>query len=168
LSEVSDVDRHWLHRAIDLSRRCPPTDVGYAVGAIVVSVDGDPLATGYSRDDGSRVHAEESALRKLGWRDGHPAGPELGAATMYSSLEPCSARLSSSTTCVQMILAAGIRRVVFALLEPPLFVDCQGAELLCDAGVEVVHLAELGELVIEVNQRTLTLSRDPVSPPPSP
>ncbi|WP_326552632.1 dCMP deaminase [Micromonospora sp. NBC_01813] len=156
MSEASDVDRHWLHQAIDLSRRCPPTDVGYAVGAIVVAADGSsPLATGYSRDDGSRVHAEESALRKLGWPCGHPAGPELATTTMYSSLEPCSVRLSSSTTCVQIILAAGIRRVVFALLEPPLFVDCQGAELLRDAGVDVVHLPELGELVIDVNRQTL-------------
>jgi pyrimidine deaminase RibD-like protein len=45
--------------------------------------------------------------------------------------------------------------VVYALLEPPVFVDCQGVELLRAAGVEVVEMAELAPLVREINARVL-------------
>jgi diaminohydroxyphosphoribosylaminopyrimidine deaminase / 5-amino-6-(5-phosphoribosylamino)uracil reductase len=44
---------------------------------------------------------------------------------MYSTLEPCSQRKSRPRTCAQLILAAGIGRVVIVCLEPSLFVaDC--------------------------------------------
>ena len=54
------------------------------------------------------------------------------------------ARRSRRQTCTELILAAGIARVVFALREPPLFADCDGAELLARAGVEVVELPDAG------------------------
>jgi diaminohydroxyphosphoribosylaminopyrimidine deaminase/5-amino-6-(5-phosphoribosylamino)uracil reductase len=138
---------------VDLSRHCPPTDSAFSVGAVVVGADGALLAEGYSRDVGPRIHAEESALARLAVR--RPA-PDLAGATIYSSLEPCSDRLSGSRTCTQMILSAGLRRVVYALLEPPVFVDCQGVELLRAAGVEVIEMTELAAQVREINARVLT------------
>jgi diaminohydroxyphosphoribosylaminopyrimidine deaminase/5-amino-6-(5-phosphoribosylamino)uracil reductase len=82
--------------------------------------------------------AKESALGKLADGD-----PRLATATIYSALEPCSQRKSRPRTCAQLILAAGIPRVVVAWREPALFVaDCQGCELLEQAGVELPEFAD--------------------------
>jgi 5-amino-6-(5-phosphoribosylamino)uracil reductase len=147
LLNESEVDRHWSGAAIALSQLCPPSTTAFAVGAIVVDARGDVLARGYSRESGGTEHAEEAALAKL-----DPADPRLRDATIYSSLEPCSRRASRPRTCTDLILAAGIRRVVFALREPPTFVDGRGAELLAAGGVEVVEVPDLGDAVRAVNR----------------
>ena len=146
-------DRERLEAAVALSRRSPPSDTAYSVGALVVDADGTVLAGGYSRPHGvhgTQDHAEEAALAALGsgWRA--PVG-----TTLYSSLEPCSARASRPRTCTELILAAGIGRVVFAWREPSIFVEGRGAELLHAAGVEVVELPELASVVREINGHLL-------------
>ncbi|HWE88852.1 MAG TPA: dCMP deaminase [Pseudonocardiaceae bacterium] len=148
MTRPDDADHRWLRRAIELSRRCPPSDTAFSVGAIVVSADGSELATGYSREGDDRVHAEEAALTKL-----DPDDPRLLGATIYSSLEPCSARKSRPRTCTQLILAAGLAKVVFAWREPAVFVaDARGAEILADAGLTVVELTDLADAVRDVNR----------------
>ncbi len=131
-------DRELLARAVELAGRCPPSDTAFSVGALVVDAGGEVLARGWSRRRDPHDHAEESALADLGagWR----AAP---GTTVYSSLEPCSARASRPLTCTELILAAGVDRVVFAWREPSVFVDGEGAELLRARGVEVVELPEL-------------------------
>lgn len=136
-------DLRWMRLALDWSRRCPPVESAYNVGAVVVR-DGVELAYGYSRETDSHVHAEESALAKL-------SGMELTGASVYSTLEPCSRRASRPRTCTQLIIEAGISRVVYALREPPIFVDCDGVELLAAAGLAVVWTPELADEVIEIN-----------------
>ena len=140
-------DRRWLTAAIELSKRCPPVDQAFAVGAVIVGADGVQLAFGYSRETDPVVHAEESALAKLAG-----SGVDLSGATIYSTLEPCSQRASRSRSCTQLILDAGIKRVVLAWREPALFVaDAQGTELLEAAGVAVVELPEFAEAARAVN-----------------
>jgi len=135
-------DRHWLQVAIDLSRRCVPSRTAFSVGALIVDVNGNLLADGHSRETDLLVHAEESAIAKLESR-----GLGLGQATIYSSLEPCGVRRSRPRACADLILAAGIGRVVFALREPTLFAEGRGAERLMAAGVEVTELADLADQV---------------------
>lgn len=139
-----------LAEAVELARNCPPSSTAYAVGAVVVTAAGDARAVGWSRQHDPHDHAEEVALAALREAGGDPAG-----GTVYSSLEPCSARRSRPWTCTRLILAAGIARVEFALREPPLFVDCRGAELLAAAGVEVVERPELAPAVRAVNAHLL-------------
>jgi pyrimidine deaminase RibD-like protein len=140
-----------MRAAIELSKQCPPVESAFAVGAIVVDAAGTRLADGYSRETGPVVHAEESALAKLAG-----SGLDLAGATLYSSLEPCSRRASRPLSCTQLILRAGIGRVVLAWREPPLFVaDAQGATLLERAGVTVVELPELAEAARAVNAHLL-------------
>jgi pyrimidine deaminase RibD-like protein len=67
-------------------------------------------------------------------------------------MEPCSTRASRPRSCTQLILEAGIARVVFAWREPTLFVEGRGAELLAAAGVEVVEVPQLAESAREANQ----------------
>ena len=143
-------DRELLARAVALARRCPPSDTAFSVGALVVDADGTVLAEGWSRRRDPHDHAEESAVADLGpgWRA--PPG-----TTVYSSLEPCSARSSRPRTCTELILAAGVDRVVFAWREPGVFVDGQGAELLRAGGVDVVELPELADAAREPNAHLL-------------
>jgi len=137
--------------AIELSRRCPAAAGAYSVGAVVVDEHGAELSRGYSRDTSPSVHAEESALAGLA-----PDDPRLPAATLYSTLEPCSERRSRPRTCTQLILAAGIPRVVIAWREPALFVaDPRGVELLRAGGVAVVELPDLAGPARDVNRRLL-------------
>ncbi len=148
MTEDVAADRRWIQVAIDLSRLCPPSEGAYSVGAVIVERSGAELARGYSRETDARVHAEEAALAKLS-----PGDPRLLDATIYSTLEPCSERRSQRPTCTQLILATGIGRVVIAWREPDLFVaDCRGAELLEDAGVTVVELAEFAGQARAVNR----------------
>jgi len=143
-------DRELLARAVALARRCPPSQTAFSVGALVVAADGTVLAEGWSRRHDPHDHAEESALHDLGpgWRA--PPG-----TTVYSSLEPCSARASRPRTCSELILAAGVDRVVFAWREPSLFVEGEGAELLQGRGVEVVQLPELADAARVPNRHLL-------------
>jgi len=104
------------------------------------------LATGYSREGGPHDHAEEAALAKLG-----PADPRLAGATLYSSLEPCRSRASRPRPCVDLIIAAGLRRVVIAWREPPVFAPGGGAARLGQAGVTVVEIPDLAAQARAVN-----------------
>lgn len=146
LLSQSTMDSHWLTEAIELSRLCPPAETAFAVGAVVVDAQGEELARGYSRETDDTVHAEESALAKLA-----PDDPRLPGATIYSSLEPCGQRKSRPRTCTELILAAGIPRVVFAMREPPIFVPGDGAEKLEAGGATVVELPDLAEAVRAIN-----------------
>ncbi len=143
-------DRAWMLRAVELSRRCPPSATAFSVGAVLVGVDGAELSTGFSREGDPVEHAEEAAFRKL------PGDARLAGATLYSTLEPCSQRASRPVPCARLVLDAGVRRVVIAWREPPLLVeDCVGAELLVAGGAEVVELPELATAARAANVHLL-------------
>jgi diaminohydroxyphosphoribosylaminopyrimidine deaminase/5-amino-6-(5-phosphoribosylamino)uracil reductase len=175
----------WLAEAVELSRRCPRSASAFSVGAILVSGGGEVIATGFSRAQDPLDHAEEVALRAavspgrsqaLGGPAARPAGPasspapasppapasssadgdlRLAGATLYSSLEPCAARASRPRPCADLITAAGLRRVVIAWLEPPVFVPGGGASRLRAAGVTVIEMPELAEAARAVNAHLL-------------
>jgi diaminohydroxyphosphoribosylaminopyrimidine deaminase / 5-amino-6-(5-phosphoribosylamino)uracil reductase len=141
----AQADLHWLREAIELSRRCPPSEAAFSVGAVLVGDDGEVIATGYSRELDPKDHAEEVALARAA------DDPRLARATLYSSLEPCLSRASRPRSCAELIVAAGIPRVVIAWLEPPLFVSGGGAAELRSAGVTVDEIPWLAELARSVN-----------------
>ena len=133
-------DERWMRVAISLAWQCPPSETAFSVGAVIVDAAGAELSRGFSREGGDpAVHAEEAALGKLA-----PGEPRLAGATIYSTLEPCSQRRSRTRTCTELIIAAGLERVVIAWREPELFVaDAQGYELLSRAGLTVTEMPEL-------------------------
>jgi diaminohydroxyphosphoribosylaminopyrimidine deaminase/5-amino-6-(5-phosphoribosylamino)uracil reductase len=144
----SAADRRFLRQAIELSRRCPPSKTAFSVGAVVVDAGGTVLATGYSRESDPHDHAEEAALAKV-------AGAAGRGATIYSSLEPCLRRLSRPRTCCELIVAAGLARVVLAWREPPIFVPGGGAAWLEERGVAVTEVPELADAARAVNAHLL-------------
>jgi pyrimidine deaminase RibD-like protein len=138
-----------MRLAVSLARRCPPSDTAFSVGAVIVDAEGAELSRGFSREGGDPVvHAEEAALAKLS-----PGEARLAGATVYSTLEPCSQRMSRPLTCTELIIAAGLRRVVIAWREPALFVaDAQGYELLSRAGLTVTELPAFAADAIAPNR----------------
>jgi len=135
---ASDAD--WLQKAVDLAQSCPPADHAFSVGAIIVDQDGAEIARGYSRETNNTIHAEESALAKVG------GDPRLVGATIYSTLEPCGDRRSSPKTCADLIIEAGISKVVMAWREPTTFVESpRGLTQLKAAGIDVVELPDIAE-----------------------
>jgi pyrimidine deaminase RibD-like protein len=106
------------------------------------------ISSAYSRERNSNEHAEELTIAKA-----LEKGANLSGATIYSSLEPCHPRLSGKTSCTDLIIKAGIKKVVCALLEPPVFVTCTGLAKLKEHGIEVMVLHELGEQVKLTNNQ---------------
>ncbi|MFF5296268.1 deaminase [Paractinoplanes globisporus] len=142
---MRDKDGYWMRRAVALAGRSPRSETAFAVGAVIVDAAGREVAAGWSRDTDPFVHAEESALVKA-------VGVDLSAATLYSTLEPCSKRAHRpGATCTGLILAARIPRVVIAWREPDIFVTCEGVALLTAAGVSVVELPEFAAQARAVN-----------------
>src|SRR5260221_12692708 len=78
-------DRRWLAAAIDLSRQAPASAAAFSGGALLLAPSGGGIPTGYSRGGDPPDQAEEGTLRRA-------AGAELGAASPYSSPQPCPAR----------------------------------------------------------------------------
>ncbi len=97
-----------------------------AVGAVVVK-SGRVIATGFHERAGA-PHAEALALQR--------AGARAKGATLYVTLEPCDHH-GRTPPCTEAILAAGVRRVVFASTDPNPVVNGRGARRLKAAGVAV-------------------------------
>ncbi len=125
--------RPLMERAFDLSERCPASDTAFAVGAVACDAELAVLATGYSRETGPADHAEEAMLSKL---PEHLAPPH----TVVCTLEPCLSRASKPTGCAERLVAAGVRRVAYAVAEDETFTRQSGLAYLRDHGVALVHL----------------------------
>lgn len=120
-------DHRYLRRALALARRAQGrTAPNPMVGAVVVR-DGVVVGEGFHPKAGD-PHAEVFALRA--------AGVQAQGATAYVSLEPCS-HFGRTPPCADALIRAGVRRVVFASLDPNPLVAGRGAEKLRAAGITV-------------------------------
>jgi diaminohydroxyphosphoribosylaminopyrimidine deaminase / 5-amino-6-(5-phosphoribosylamino)uracil reductase len=61
---LQEHDLDNMLEAVSLSQNCPISIGAYSVGAIITDDNGEILATGYSRETSSDVHAEEVAIVK--------------------------------------------------------------------------------------------------------
>src|SRR4051812_24223047 len=101
-------DALFMRRALDLALQgWGQTAPNPMVGAVVVR-DGRIVGEGFHARFGE-AHAEVNALRA--------AGAAARGATMYVSLEPCRHH-GKTPPCTDAIVAAGIARVVVAVLDP--------------------------------------------------
>ena len=126
-----------MQMALSQAERCEYVSTAYSVGCVIVK-DGQVLGTGYSREMPGNTHAEQCALDKV--------GPAAEGADLYTTMEPCSLRLSGNLPCVQRVIAAKVRRVISAVSEPPDFVaECTGLQQLRDAGVSVTVLTRFAD-----------------------
>ena len=134
-----------LKRAVELGTQSSPSCGAYCVGAVILTSSGE-VFEGYTHRSSDFSHAEEEAIDAA-----LAAGADLKGATMYSSMEPCSKRKSRPKSCSQHITDYGFSRVFFAMYEPSLFVQCNGAEMLRKAGIEVHAMEDLARGVVNAN-----------------
>jgi diaminohydroxyphosphoribosylaminopyrimidine deaminase/5-amino-6-(5-phosphoribosylamino)uracil reductase len=121
-------DGRWMAAALMLSQRTRGrTAPNPNVGCVIVK-DGVVVGRGWTQP-GGRPHGEAMALAQ--------AGEGARGATCYTSLEPCAHRSHRGPTCSNLLIEAGVARVVIALGDPDPRTNGAGADRLRAAGVEV-------------------------------
>lgn len=117
----------FMARALELARcgegRTTPNP---PVGAVLVQ-DGTIVGEGYHPAAGE-PHAEIFALQA--------AGPRARGADLYVTLEPCCHQ-GRTGPCCEALIAAGVRRVYYGIVDPNPRVAGQGIERLRAAGLDV-------------------------------
>ncbi|KAF9921625.1 hypothetical protein FBU30_008309 [Linnemannia zychae] len=144
------------------------------------------VATGYSRELPGNTHAEECCLLKLaalgadtGSRDEllededeETNSKQFSSVSvennkslkpksrkkwiMYSTMEPCSTRLSGNRSCSDRLIASGVRQVYVGVREPDHFVKTVvGVENMVEKGIEVIHIPGFEEECLAPNQHVL-------------
>ncbi|MEJ0100660.1 MAG: bifunctional diaminohydroxyphosphoribosylaminopyrimidine deaminase/5-amino-6-(5-phosphoribosylamino)uracil reductase RibD [Pseudomonadota bacterium] len=133
----TDADRGAMARAIELAwNGVNTTDPNPRVGCVLVR-DGKVVGEGWHERPGG-PHAEAAALSV--------AGAAARGATAYVSLEPCN-HFGRTPPCSEVLIAAGVARVVYAIGDPnPQAVG--GGVRLAAAGIRV----ESGLMAAEAEQ----------------
>lgn len=175
---------HLEHLSIALShaRNCTATRTAFCVGALIVSDSTNTiLATGYSRELPGNTHAEQNCFTKLlllphntppseqldeveTGTEGREDGEET--YSLYTTMEPCSERLSGNIPCTDSILRynesverrarglAKIGTVYVGVKEPETFIHRNVAqEKLLAGGVRYVHVSGLEAEILEVARK---------------
>jgi diaminohydroxyphosphoribosylaminopyrimidine deaminase / 5-amino-6-(5-phosphoribosylamino)uracil reductase len=124
----SEIDVAYMRRALELARaRVGLASPNPQVGCVVVR-DGEVVGEGAHLYD-NFDHAEIVALKQ--------ARERARGATAYVTLEPCSHH-GRTGPCADALIAAGVRRVVAATVDPNPQVSGQGIARLRAEGVDVV------------------------------
>jgi diaminohydroxyphosphoribosylaminopyrimidine deaminase / 5-amino-6-(5-phosphoribosylamino)uracil reductase len=139
-------DEEYMRQALDLARQ----GTGQAapnprVGAVVLSSQGEVAGSAFHTYAGEK-HAEALALEQ--------AGVRARGGTLYLNLEPCSHH-GRTAPCADLVIAAGIRRVVAAMSDPNPLVAGNGFEKLRAAGIQ----AETGLLEAEARKLNESFAR---------
>jgi diaminohydroxyphosphoribosylaminopyrimidine deaminase/5-amino-6-(5-phosphoribosylamino)uracil reductase len=139
---ASDQDRHWMQRALELARRgVGLTSPNPAVGCVILDSAGQLAGEGWHEYE-LLDHAEAAALKA--------AGERARGGTAYVTLEPCN-HTGRTGPCTEALIAAGLRRVVAATLDPN---PAAGGDELVFAGHGVARLRAAGiEVSLGVCQR---------------
>lgn len=121
-------DQRWMAAALALGERARGrTAPNPNVGCVVVA-EGRVIGRGWTQA-GGRPHAEAMALAE--------AGMKSRGATCYVTLEPCAHASARGRACADLLVEAGVARVVAALRDPDPRTDGAGLARLAAAGVEV-------------------------------
>ena len=134
-SHWSDQDLAFMRRALALAQkgrgRVEPNPM---VGAVVVK-RGRIVGEGYHRRFGG-PHAEVNAIAN--------AGKKARGSTVYVTLEPCD-HFGKTPPCTELLISAGVERVVAAMTDPDEKVSGKGLRKLRRVGMDV----QMGLLVDE-------------------
>ncbi|KAI0966197.1 cytidine deaminase-like protein [Xylaria arbuscula] len=148
----------YMRLALSLATESPPKPTNYRVGAVMVDIAANEiLATGYTLELPGNTHAEQCCIEKLAQKytvDRTHLGEALpDAVALYTTVEPCSQRLSGNTPCVDRILAVGgrIKTVYVGVQEPNTFVTGNSSRRkLEEAGIEVLLVGGFEKDILEV------------------
>ncbi len=135
-------DEKYMQMALRLARR----GLGYiepnpAVGAVIVK-NGKVIGSSWHKKFGE-AHAEINALKDCRKRGNNPKG-----ATMYVTLEPCC-HYGKTGPCTDAIIAAKLKKIVVATIDPSKHVNGKGIKQLRKAGIKVdVGIYEEGARIL--------------------
>ena len=127
---VQNSDDRYMRQALRLAARglgCVAPNP--AVGCVIVGAGGTIVGRGWTQP-GGRPHAEAVALEK--------AGTAARGSTVYVTLEPC-AHHGVTPPCADALIAAGVARVVGAVIDPDSRVSGFGFERLKQARIAVAE-----------------------------
>lgn len=123
-------DGRWLAAALTLaSRGAARTTPNPNVGCVIVNM-GRVVGRGWTQS-GGRPHAEAMALAG--------AGDAARGAVAYITLEPCAHASARGPACADMLIAAGVARVVASLTDPDPRTAGGGFARLRAAGIAVTE-----------------------------
>jgi diaminohydroxyphosphoribosylaminopyrimidine deaminase/5-amino-6-(5-phosphoribosylamino)uracil reductase len=127
-----ELDRYWMQRALELARRgIAVSSPNPAVGCVILDCAGQVVGEGWHEYD-LLDHAEVVALKAAA----EHAGERLRGGTTYVTLEPCN-HTGRTPPCTESLIAAGLKRVAAATIDPNPTVAGHGVEALRTAGIEV-------------------------------
>lgn len=112
---MTAADRRWMLRALRLASLSSGTTwPNPGVGCVVVR-DGRVLGEGHTGPSSisPQEHGEAAALADAARR-----GHDVRGATAYVTLAPCTTRSTGTTSCSELLIAAGIARVVVGVDDP--------------------------------------------------
>ena len=128
-------DDDWMTAAAALAARGRPLSrPNPAVAAVIVA--GDRVVGRGFTQPGGRPHAEAAALAM--------AGAAAHGATLYVTLEPCAHRSARGPACADLVVAAGLARVVIGCTDPDPRTAGAGIARLRQAGIAVAVLDHAG------------------------
>lgn len=123
-------EHQFIELAIAESEKCEPEDgrVHPRVGAVAAK-NGEVLATAYRGEVEDGNHAEFILLeKKLG-------AETLAGSTVYTTLEPCTARNHPKVPCATRLIERKVARVVIGMLDPNPIITGRGQLALRSAGI---------------------------------
>ncbi len=122
-----NTDTTYMQRCIELALKGEySSKPNPRVGCLIVK-EGQVIAEGWHQFAGE-VHAEVHALNQI--------DTSLKGACLYVTLEPCSHH-GKTAPCCDAIIAAGLSKVVYGMIDPNPEVAGEGISKLKAAGIEV-------------------------------
>lgn len=190
----------YMKYALSLAEKSPPKPTNYRVGAVLVNLCQGAerlrvpfhrkiMADGYTLECEGNTHAEQCCFIKFAKRLGlsedkmtsdvlceNPIAWFSHHIVLYTTMEPCSTRLSGNISCVERILKLKglIKTVYVGIKEPETFVgENTGRRQLEDAGIKVILVKgppeEEGLLQAKILEvATAGHSKDPIKSKPAP
>lgn len=160
-------DLKYMKMAVEeASKSTPEGKDKPKVGAVVVTCDGRLVVPGHRGENNPGEHAEYTILEKKCQQQ------ELAAATVYTTLEPCTTRNAPKIPCATRLVNRKVARVVIGMLDPDERIRGRGVLLLRKANIQVdlfppslmTKLEEMNRDFISIKESLYNANQEQMSP----